>query len=434
MENDQGCIKHSTSDKIDVSGAAMDSIVPKRKKKGVSYTLLLLVAALALFFSLKHFLSLGLKVDKNNIRIATVRNGEFIDAVNSRASVEPLSSVVLDSVETGRVEEVFVQDGDEVKVGDKLFRLSNPQRLLELLVSQADEAQQISNMLSLRVSVEASISNHVKRLNEYEFAVLKAERKVERYKELSQKGYIAKTTLEDAEDELHQSKKIFEIEKRSGESDIAIKKGALEQMELAIKGLQSGLKLVEKTVEALTVKAPISGRLTDFQLQVGEIVKPDQNIGRIDDPQNFKLLTNIDEFYRNRIVVGRKGKVQVNADIVEVEIKRVFSQIKDGQFLVELGFVDSDTLNISPGQSLNVQIFLDDARNALILPNDAYLNDARRNWVYVISESNQAERREVKLGRRSNTHVEVLDGLKPGEKVIVSGYSTFEKSEILLIN
>jgi HlyD family secretion protein len=172
--------------------------------------------------------------------------------------------------------------------------------------------------------------------------------------------------------------------------------------------------------------------LTDFRLLVGETVRPDQRIGRIDDPQRFKLVAQVDEFYLSRVAAGRPGQVVQDGDTYPLRVATIYPQVKDGRFTVEMVFTGAQPPVISPGQGLDARLTLGEPARALLLPQGTYASDGGGAWVFVVApDGRHAERRTVRLGRRNDTQVEVLSGLAAGEDVIVSGYTAFGKAERL---
>jgi HlyD family secretion protein len=417
---------------IAVTGAAMDKVVPKKRGKLAVRIGAAFVVAAAAGYGFWKIAPHGLQVSTADVRIATVQPGVFRDDIVVRATAEPLNSVILDSVESGRVEEVFARDGQTVKKGDLLFRLSNPQRNLELLARQTEIAQQISNLSNLRVAHEAGRTDHQRRLSDLEFALSQAEKQHARNVRLAGKGFISQVALEESEDKLAQHRRALEQERSRTDLEDNVRKSALSQMEGSIQGLNTGLKLVSATVDALAVRAPIGGMLADFHLQVGQTVKTNERIGRIDDPQRFKLTALVDEFYLNRVAVGRHGSVSQDGTVYDVTISAVYPQIKDGRFTVELNFAKDQPPVLSPGQSLDAQLTLGAPANALLLPNGAFANDTGGAWAFVVDKNgSKVEKRQVRLGRRSSSQVEVISGLAAGERVIVSSYASFGKAERL---
>lgn len=412
------------------TGAAMDKVVPKKRSHLWLRAGAVLAAIGACAFTLWHFAPHGLQVAAADVRVAAAAPGVFRDDIVVRATAQPLSSVILDSVESGRVEEVFVRDGQLVKKGELLFRLSNPQRNLELLRTQAETAQQVSNLSNLRVAQEAGRTDHQRRLSDLQFAFEQAEKQHARSARLAARGFISQASLEESADKLAQQKHALDDEKGRYALEESVRKGALSEMQAAIGGLQSGLKLVSETVDALAVRAPVDGMLADFHLQVGQTVRTDEHIGRIDNPNQFKLVADVDEFYLNRVAVGRRATVRQDERDYEATVSAVFPQIKDGRFTVELTFGKDQPPVLSPGQGIDAQLRLGAPAPALLLPNGAFANDTGGAWAYVLrSGSNLAEKRALRLGRRNSTQIEVLSGLAAGDRVIISSYTPFGKAE-----
>ena len=415
-----------------VTGAAMDTRVPRRRGRLAARLAAAAGLLAALAFGAWQLMPHGLAVAARDVRLARVEQGVFRDDIVVRATAEPLKSIILDSVESGRVEEVFARDGQTVKKGDLLFRLSNPQRNLELLARQTEYAQQISNLATLRVAHEASRTEHQRRLSDLEFALSQAQKQHARNASLAARGFLSAAALEESNDKLAQQRRALEQEQRSVATEEGVRRHGLQQMETAIAGLQSGLQLVNATVEALAVRAPADGVLTDFRLLVGETVRPDQHIGRIDDPKRFKLSARIDEFYLSRVAVGRQGSVVQGDKAYALKVATVYPQIKDGRFTAEMVFTQGQPEVISPGQSMDAQLTLGEPAKALLLPSGAFVNDSGGAWVFVVApDGERVEKRAVRIGRRNNSQLEVLSGLAAGEQVIISSYAPFGKAERL---
>jgi HlyD family secretion protein len=351
-----------------------------------------------------------------------------------RAVAEPAVTVLLDAMETGRVDEVAVKDGALVEAGNLLFRLSNPQRQLELVARQSDLAQQFSNLASMRVQYESARSEYRRRLADLRFALEQAERAHNSNAELAARGFISQTALDDSKAKVAHYTLSMNAEQGSQEEELRIKREALAQMEQAIAGLNDGVRVVSDNVDALAVRAPIGGRLTSFSLQVGASLKPGDRIGRIDEPTQFKLVAQMDEFYLSRVAPGLRAHLMVDGQRHVAVVSRVNSQVKDGRFTVELSFEGDTPPRARPGQSLDCSLTLGEPRPALLLPQGAFVNDTGGAWAFVLDrEGRRAERRQIKLGRRNSAQLEVLAGLAAGEQVIVSSYSGFGSRERLTL-
>jgi HlyD family secretion protein len=411
----------------------MDRPVPKERRK--LWKPLLVAGAIAgaavlIWLSIPR----GLVVTRGDIRTALVETAMFRNDVLVRSTVTPLRTVMLDALESGRVEEILVLDGALVQKGDLLFRLSNPQLRLELVAREADRAQQISNISLLKVALESSETEHERRMLDLKMAVAQAERQQGRFVTLVREGAISRATFEDSQDRLERDRQAFADERTRAAVELRIKHDGIAQMQQAIARLDAGLAVVNESIEGLAVRAPITGRLTDFRLEVGEIIKPDQRIGRIDDPGRFKLVAQIEEYFLGRVAPGKQGNARVNERDYPIEVSRVFPQIKDGRFAADLLFTGEAPRDLKPGQSLETRVTLGETRMAVTLPNDAFLNDGGGSWVFVVSQDGlTAERRNIRIGRRNNSQVEIASGLKPGESVIVSGYTAFGNATRLRI-
>jgi len=417
-----------------ITGAAMDQPLPKRQRNllvlGACIVLPILVAAA--FWKL---VPRGLRVAEFDLRIATVTRDLFRNDLVMRASAEPLHSVMLDAFQSGRVEEVLARDGAKVAKGELLFRLSNPQLRLELVAREADRAQQISNLSSVRVNIESSETEHQRRLLDLQFALTQARKQYARLEPLAKEGVVSVAALEESADRMAREAQALEDEKTRHAVEARIMRDGAQQMGRAIERLDAGLRVVNESIEGLAVRAPIEGRLTDFHLQLGEIVKADQHIARIDDPGEVKLKAKVDEFFLDGVSEGKEGSASVNGRDYPVVISRVFPQVESGMFSIELRFVGAAPAGMSPGQSAETRLTLGESSPGLILPNDSYLNDTGGAWVFVVSRDGEtAERRPIRLGRRNNRQVEIASGLEAGERVIVSNYGEFGRVNRLQIS
>jgi HlyD family secretion protein len=413
----------------------MDSVVRVNHRRRYIVAGMVVAVIVPLLLALRHWMPQGLQVDANNIRIATAQRGVFLDDMIVRANAAPLNSVILDAVESGRVEDVFVRDGATVERDTPLFRLSNPQRQLDLLARQSDQATQISNLSNLRAALEASITDHERRMSDLQFSLTQAEKQYARNQQLAAKGFISPAALDESADRLAQQRHEIDSERSRARTEIEIKRQGLAQMEQASNRLESGLQLMHASIDALTVRAPANGRLTDFHLQVGEAVNPSQHIGRIDDPAHFKLSADVDEYYLSRIAPGRPGTARIGDQSYPVEVTRVYPQIDKGRFVIDMVFSKEQPRQLNPGQSLDTQITLGEPAPALLLPSGAFINDSGGTWVFVVAANGEtAERRTIRTGRRSNSQIEVLAGLSDGEKIIVSSYAGFGRAERLQLS
>lgn len=417
-----------------ISGAAMDQPAPPRRRRRaiIAAALVLLLAAIGA--ATWRLAPRGLRVDAADVRVAAVERALFRDEIAVRATVQPLQSVLLDAVESGRVETVLVRDGALVEQGQVLFRLSNPQRRLELLQRESERAQQISNVLTLRVNLAAAQAERQRRLAEQRYVLELAERQHGREAALARQGFVSSAALQDSRQKVDQLRRQLEMDQASDASQNRMRDSAVTQMDQAIARLEKGLQLVSDNVAALAVQAPVSGRLTDFRLQVGQTVSPGKELGRIDDPRQFKLSALVDEYYLQRVSAGLAGSIAINGAAYALAVSRVMPQVRDGRFTAELTFTGPTPERLQPGQGVDLLITLGDSKRVLLLPNDAFIDDASGLSVFVLdADGRRAQRRQVRIGRRNQRQVEVLAGLAPGERVIVSSYAPFGQAGALYL-
>lgn len=376
-------------------------------------------------------LALGAPVRLADLDLSTVQAGQFRDDLVSRASVAPLQSVLLDSVEDGRVEAVLVHDGATLKRGQLMFRLSSPQREQELLARSAEVAQQLANLSSLRSQWVAAQAAQRRALTQAEFELASARRNQGRTSELARAGFISPAALQDATELLAQQQRLLEQLRADGAAELATREQSLREMERAVQGLEKRLQAQRASTDALSVRAPADGRLTGFSLQVGETVHPGAHLGRIDSAAQFKLITRIDEFHLGRVAPGQRASIELGGQTHGLRVIRIDPQVKDGRFSVELGF-DGAPPALQVGQSLDCRLVLGAGSPALLLGDGAFYADSGGAWVFVLdAQGREATRRPVRLGRRAAGLIEVLEGLRAGERVIVSSYRPFLQASTL---
>jgi HlyD family secretion protein len=377
----------------------------------------------------------GFKVSRQDLQIAAVTTGQFRDELLVRATAAPLSSVVLDATEGGRVEYVAVRDGAVVKQGEVLFRLSNPQRQQEVLARAADVAQQVANVATLRAALEVGRAEYRRRISVLEYELIRAKKEHTRNGRLGEQSFISAAVLQESEDRVQQQETLLAQARTDAAAEEAIRQRAIADLDRAVRGLNDGLVLVRAVEDALTLRAPTEGRLTGFRLDVGESVKPGDRLGRIDSPGSFKLLAQVDEFYLHRTTPGLKGQVEVGSRVRTVVLSRVNPQVKDRRFDIELDFADGPkAAELQPGQSIDTRISLGAPSVARLVADGAFFTDTGGTWVFVLTtDGRAAERRAVKLGRRGGGQIEVLSGLDEGEQIVTSSYTDFRDAPRLRI-
>ena len=348
-------------------------------------------------------------------QLARVVAGDFRDEVVVRARVEPLRSVQLDAVEAGRVEAVFARDGDWLVAGAPLYRLHSPDQEQLLMQRSAEVAQQLANVSVQRSAQAASLSQNRRELAQLQTSQQRAEAQYQRVARLAAGGFIAAAATQDAQLERELALRLLEQARADQRIEAEIRNRSLEEMASAVAGLQTGLQMLERARDRLQQHAPLTGRLSGFQLQVGTSVRQGDRLGRIDDPTGgVQLLADVDEFYLPRLEVGQKAATDRHG---ELELVQTLPQVRDSKVRVLLRWPDAATTpaELRPGQAIDVRLQLSQPSPALLLPEGPGV----QTQLYV-RQGNELQRRTVTLGRHSAGQVEVLSGLRAGEEVLIS--------------
>lgn len=367
-----------------------------------------------------------LRVDDDRIVVSRVTTGRFEDFIPLRARVTPLRTIYLDAVDGGRVERVLVEDGAFVREGDLLVELSNTTLQLDVLSREADVTEQLNAMRTLELELERNRLQHERDLVEIGYQLTRLERLVERRRSQAERGNIPRADLEDAEDELayYRARRIVTI--RSKETDLRLQEAQLEQLRATTAQLEANLEVARRNLERLKVRAPATGKLTALNAEVGQSLSPGARIGQIDDPERFKLSAFIDEFYLGRVEVDQRADWIENGRRYSLRVSKIYPQVKDREFEVELMFLEEQPDRIRRGQTLQLQLFLGESSDAVLLANGSFYQDTGGAWVFVVApEGDHAVRRDVRLGRRNMRYIEVLEGLQPGEQVVTSSYAGY---------
>jgi len=415
-----------------VSGANMDRIVPRSRRR--RWLLICFAAASVCVLALVAWQAVprGLAVRTSDLEITIVATGEFRDEILTRANAIPEVTVMLDATEGGRVEVIKVQDGALVREGQLLFQLSNPQRQQEVVARASDVAQQVANISTLRAALATARAEHRRRIADLEFQLDRVRKAHARNVRLAQQGFLSTAGLEDSLDATVQQERLLKQTRADSAAETATRERAIAELEGAVADLKQGLSLVRAAVDALAVRAPIDGRLTDFRLEIGQSVKTGDRLGRIDTPGTFKLQAQIDEFYLPRAAPGLNGKAELDGNQFPVVLTRVNQQVKERRFEIELNFTATTPKGLQPGQTLDTRITLGKPTSALLLRDGPFYSDTGGGWVFVVTPDGKfADRRKVKLGRRAAGQIEVLDGLTPNERVLTSAYGSFGDTQRL---
>ncbi len=420
-----------------ISGQGMDRRVEKKTPMGrkLMYGIFgLLVLLFAGWLVSTLLAGRSLSVNSERIAVAEVSVGTFEDFIPLRGRLVPLRTVYLDAVEGGRVEEVLVEDGAVVDAGDPIVRLSNTNLQLEVLGREAAVTEQLNFMRTLELQLEQNRLAHKRNLVEIDYQITRLTRAIDRQGDLAAKELVSKSTLDELQDELDYYENRRAVTLESQATDARLQEEQLQQLRAAATQLEASIELARRNLDDLNVRAPVAGKLSGFDVEIGESIERGGRLGQIDDPDAYKLNVRIDEFYLGRVDIGQTAIATNSGRTLELEVAKIYPQVNDGQFEVDMTFA-AEPAGLRRGQTLQLRLTLGDNSDATLIPNGSFYQETGGNWVFVVApDGSEAIRRTVRLGRRNTDFIEVLDGLEPGEKVITSPYTSFVGMDRLVLD
>ncbi|HZZ32566.1 MAG TPA: efflux RND transporter periplasmic adaptor subunit [Phenylobacterium sp.] len=370
----------------------------------------------------------SVRVPVQNVTMAAVQRGVFHDFVVLRATAQPRDVIYLDALEGGQVQQVMAQAGDMLTVGQPVLRFRNTELELEVLDREGRLVESITQLQTYEKQLEDARVANEKAAAQIEYDITRLQRTAERRDTLLARGYVPRELYEQVHDELDHNKKLLPLQTASNQEQDALRRRQIPQIQNELATLQESLKVTRSKLDSLVVRAPVAGRLTDMDIKVGEIRNRGQRLGQIVADTGFKLQAQIDEYYLERVRPGQTGVVTIEDREVPVKITRVDPQVKNATFQVDIAFEGAMPRGLLPGQALEGRLTLGGDQPALVLPAGPFLERTGGDWVMVADAGGtKADRRRIRIGRRSAEQVEVLGGLKPGERVITSDYAAFEK-------
>jgi len=420
-----------------VSGQGMDRKIERKKPlartAGYAATILLAVG-FAWWFVDTLLGGRSLSVNSQRIAVSSVTTGTFEDFIPLRGRLVPRSTVYLDAIEGGRVEEVLVEDGATVAAGDPIAVLSNTNLQLEVLGREAAVTEQLNNMRTIELQLEQNRLAHKRSLVEIDYQLKRLTRALARQQELVTKDLASRSTIEELEDELAYYEARRDVTLESQSTDVRMQEQQLRQLKEAGEQLQAGLGFARKNIDDLSVRAPLAGKLSGFNIEIGQSIMRGGRLGQIDDPNGYKLSVRIDEFYLGRVDLQQEAVAEHNGRDIDLRISKIYPQVTDGQFDVDMILADEPT-GLRRGQTMQLRLTLGDNSDAVLIPNGAFYQETRGNWIFVVSaDGGEAVRRTVRMGRRNTDFIEILEGLEPGEKVITSPYTSYTEMARLTLD
>jgi len=395
------------------------------------------ITALVILIFASFYLTSGnskLNVETDRITISEVKEGPFKEFIPVNGVVLPVTTIFLDAMEGGKVEEKFVEDGAVMKAGQPILRMSNTDLELQL----ANQETQVFNVLTqMQISKNNADQNSINRQNQ-DAEVDNALKEAERLYKVNQKLYDKKVI---GLQEFLSSKNLYEYQVRRKKlteeimkTDAVSMKQQVSQMGESYAQMKKTLALMQKKVGDLIVRAPVDGQLTSLDAEIGQNKNQGQTLGQIDVMNGYKVRVDVDEHYLSRVFTGLKGDALVAGKNYNLLIKKVYTQVTAGRFQVDMVFTDSVPRSIRKGQTLQIGLTLSDERRAIMLPKGGFYQQTGGNWIFKVNESGtMAYKVDIQLGNQNPDNYEVLQGLKPGDKVITNSYENYGNIQELVL-
>ena len=415
----------------------MDRVIAKKKWTTKKILTIVGITALAGLILGSYYFTSGksrLNVDTERITISEVKNGVFKEFTVVNGIVMPLTTIYLDALEGGRVEEKYVDDGAMMKSGQPILRLSNT----DLELSLVNQETSVFNLLTqMQISRNAAQQNTVGKLNQMADAdnqFQEAERLYKLNKQLYEQKVIGSQEFKQSEIAYEYQVKRRALQAEILKQDSISVKQEYDQSKQSFDRTQNALQVMRRKVGDLIVRAPIDGQLTSLDAEIGQSKNKGERLGQVDATNGFKVRVDIDEHYISRIYTGLMGQFNFAGKDYNLTIKKVFTQVTNGRFQVDMEFTDAVPQGIRRGQTLQIRLALSDEKQALLLPRGGFYQQTGGNWIFKVSENgNTAYRVDIQLGGQNPDFYEVLQGLKPGDKVVTSSYENYGTMQELVL-
>lgn len=414
----------------------MDKIIPKKKwppKKIATIVAAVLFGVFLVYLIFLRDNSSRLYVDQDKMSIATVQQGRFQEFIPIDGNVQPIVTIYIDAVFGGRVEEIYVRDGAIVEEGDKILRLSNLSMEMQYIQQENQALEVLNNYQNTHLMLEQNKFSHERQMADLEYQLELANKNYTRKKQLFEEGVISPEEYEVAERDYRYAMRRHDIAIRTMRHDSLYTATQLASIRESIDRMQENIQMLNRNLENLTVRAPISGQLSSFTAERGETKNAGENLGQIDVLDGYKLRARIDERYVNRTFIGQNAEFEYAGETYKLEVSKIYSNISGGAFEVDMHFVGEAPEGIRRGQTIQLRLQFSGVADALIIPRGGFYQETGGNWIYVLNAAGtEAVKRQIRIGRQNIHHYEVLDGLEPGEQVIVSSYDSFGAKDRLI--
>lgn len=415
----------------------MDKIIEKKKwttRKVLQYSAIAVFIFFLIYLIFLRDRSSRLNVDKNMITIESVVLDNFQEFIPVDGVVQPRTTIYIDAVLGGTVEAKYVEDGAEVKKGDLILKLSNANMQLSYMDQETRMYDAINNLQNSRIALEQNKFMRQKEITNLLYQIDQVTKEFERAQTLYNDGVYTLKEFQDAERDFTFSTKQLNISLELQRLDSISAEEQKKQIAASVERMKANLSQLQSNMNKLEVRAPADGVLSSFNVEIGETRSAGERLGQIDIMDGYKMRANIDERYVSRVVQGQKAELDFGGKTFGLYVNKIYTGVTGGAFQVDMLFENEVPDNIKRGQTIQMRLQFSTPAEALILKRGGFFQQTGGNWVYVMDPSgNYATKRNIKLGRQNTKFYEVLEGLEPGEKVIVSSYENFGNKDKLVL-
>ena len=415
----------------------MDKPIAKKKglqKKHIGYIVIGLAMILLIYMAFFTDRTSTYKVEKDKLIIESVIEDQFNDYITVPGTVEPITTIKLDAQEGGRVEEKIIEEGSMVNKGDVILRLSNPDLFLNILTSEGELAQKENFLRNTQITMEQEKLQIKRELVTLKYDIERKERNFQQNEILMKDNLISREDYLRSKEDLEmakQSKNLF-IERQI--QDSLFRTVNVETIKNDLLNMRKNLNLVKERVKNLNVTAPVDGQLGLLSPEIGQSINRGENMGQINVLTAFKVTAQIDEHYIDRIKTDLTATLDRQGKLYNLRVRRVYPDVRGGSFEIDMVFKDTIPENIRTGQTYYTSLQLGQPKVSKLVPLGGFFQETGGQWIFVLDPTETfAVKRSISIGRKNPKYYEVLDGLHPGEKVIVSGYESFGKNEKLIL-
>lgn len=372
-----------------------------------------------------------LRVNADTFSVSAVTEGEFNDYIRVSGQVQPMVTIQLSPQEGGIVRQIITEEGSTVKAGDPILLLSNDNLDLQILNAEAELAEKENMLRNTMISMEQQKLAHEQNRIRFETDAKRNKRAYEQNRQLYEEKLISREDYLKAREDYELAQRNLDLTRKSMDQDSLYRSTEVERLQESLDNMRLNMQLIRRRKENLTIKAPIDGVLGLLDAVLGQSIPAGTRIGQINSVGSYKIEAKIDEHYIDRVIPGLDASFERQNETFGAQVRKVYPEVRDGKFQADFKFIGTEPDNIRTGQTYYLNLQLGQPERAVLIPRGTFYQKTGGKWIYVVDGS-KAARRDIRIGRQNPQYYEVLEGLKPGEKVITSSYDNYGDSDILV--